>query len=389
MYLRYPPPLLIIALAFVFMAGCDALAPRLEGPDAAIALVEQAEAHYAAHGSKHFRPNFTTVVVVEAEGATHVVAEAGWATALDVKQPGLWVDRRVVYTFRDDVLESVRIAEYLGTALLAEGAEGAHKLWPLSADEQVLWYDGDYSKPEQARRIESRRYARGGAHAVAPGEKGLGTMCVVLTHYWVDTGEIISQHVLYCYDSGGDGPPTCTPESFTCGGGGGGPGAEPSPMPAATRAGRNIPEGANPPDCSKPQTEAWAIDYCNARAPEGERLNRTKQAIARIKARGGECANIADKAITLLSQGKLRYYPESADSQGGWGNSSIGAILLDAWVDNYFDTAIEQQDANGNIVRRNLDHTIVHEVEHTMGRSHIDQNAGGFQTPNSQACSGL
>jgi hypothetical protein len=136
-----------------------------------------------------------------------------------------------------------------------------------------------------------------------------------------------------------------------------------------------------PPDCSKPVLEAWEHAYCTSEAPVGERLIRTETALDRITLRGGECENIAAVGRNLLASGKIRYYQyvESVHGDfGGWGGPDIGAILDSAWVDDFGGTATGA---------RNFDLKLIHEIEHVMGRGHIDNL--GIDTPNSSQCAGF
>lgn len=98
-----------------------------------------------------------------------------------------------------------------------------------------------------------------------------------------------------------------------------------------------------------------------------------------MEGRGAECARIAAEGRNLINAGKFRYFTPVFGDSGGWGSSIVGVLLPDYWVDRYATTV-----SNDN---RNLDLALAHEIEHTMGRTHVD--AGGFHTPNSQACSGL
>lgn len=52
-------------------------------------------------------------------------------------------------------------------------------------------------------------------------------------------------------------------------------------------------ESDEPPDCTQPQTERWALAYCRAARPDGIRLEWTKAALDRVSKRGEECARIA------------------------------------------------------------------------------------------------
>lgn len=133
------------------------------------------------------------------------------------------------------------------------------------------------------------------------------------------------------------------------------------------------------PDCTQSQTQTWALAYCRAGPPEGTRLSWTEKAFDRISTRGAECANIAAFGRDLLASGRLQFYEwqEQDGSIGGWGSTEIGVLLADFWIDDFGDPAGRSQPS--------FDNKLVHEIEHAMGRGHVEPN----QTPNSLACDGL
>ena len=131
-------------------------------------------------------------------------------------------------------------------------------------------------------------------------------------------------------------------------------------------------------NCAALQPDQFGRAFCRSFVPSGERLNRTQNAIARIRGRGMECAYIADQAAALLAVGKLRYFDHQDGDDGGWGDAPNGVLLSTAWVDTFYTV--------GDAFGRNLDQLVVHEVEHTLGRDHIDGTA--LDTPHSRSCGG-
>lgn len=127
----------------------------------------------------------------------------------------------------------------------------------------------------------------------------------------------------------------------------------------------------------------WQNAYCESTPPIGSRLTATNDALSRIAARGGECANIATTGRQLLSQNKLRYFPNRPEYAGGYGRSDIGALLADYWVDSYATVAASDG--------RTLDSTLVHEIDHVFARDHAVNNGitDPYHTPNSKLCAGL
>ncbi len=108
---------------------------------------------------------------------------------------------------------------------------------------------------------------------------------------------------------------------------------------------------------------------------------RSPHRVGRLNGRGGECANIAAFGERLLESGRIRYFAHVESihgSYGGWGGPEIGAVLGAFWVDDFGGTASGHP---------NFDNKLVHEIEHAMGRGHID--AEGSDTPNSASCSGF
>lgn len=83
--------------------------------------------------------------------------------------------------------------------------------------------------------------------------------------------------------------------------------------------------------------------------------------------------------MQLYNTGHLRFFSPVKDDAGGWGSPEIGAIMANYRVDLYATSLTPDG--------RNLEHSLVHEVEHAMGvRGHIDP--GGYDTLNNRRCAG-
>lgn len=147
------------------------------------------------------------------------------------------------------------------------------------------------------------------------------------------------------------------------------------------------------PDCEQEQITPWKIDYCNSLAPTGVRLNKTNLAFDYIEERGVECAAIVNHGRNILKNGHLRFFPRpnrSWDVAGGRGIENVedGVVLLmDEWVDNWNDKSFVVQDRNGTFINANFEFALIHEIEHAMGRAHVQGSE--WVTPNSLQCSGI
>ena len=180
--------------------------------------------------------------------------------------------------------------------------------------------------------------------------------------------------------SDGPGMP-CLP-----GGSGGDGGAGPAPLPLGDD---EIPEDEDPPDCSEPQTEPWAIDYCAAREPNDAEQAKLTTAYNNIKARGSVCVRLAQVADSLMAAGDFRLYTPGPDTKGGWARRDLGIWIDEAWPSSWDSGSSAETDSLGNPLQRNLEQTIAHEADHYIGLDHSDSEAGGFRTLNSGTCSGL
>jgi len=147
------------------------------------------------------------------------------------------------------------------------------------------------------------------------------------------------------------------------------------------------------PDCNEEQTEPWKIDYCASQEPTGTRLNRTNIALDNIGQRGSECLNIAERGMELLQEGNLKYFPRpdrSFNVVGGWGFDKLEGgfvLLMDEWVDSWFDNTGIVMDTDGSEITVNFEFVLVHEIEHSLGRGHVGNSR--WITQNANQCSAL
>ncbi len=168
-----------------------------------------------------------------------------------------------------------------------------------------------------------------------------------------------------------------------------GPGsAPPTPPPVDP----NNPVAADTiPNCAAanldPPRQAWCS--ANSWPPTAAETAQLDSAINRMRAKGGECAQLASIIESLRNRGRIRIYTDGAHpfsgaaplvTDGTGGNHWM--VLSNSWFTTYNSPskATAQEP-----VRRWLDHTLAHEGDHLSGRTHTD--SGGFSTPNSSACS--
>jgi hypothetical protein len=136
------------------------------------------------------------------------------------------------------------------------------------------------------------------------------------------------------------------------------------------------------PDCSQPPTTNYAAAFCRSAEPDitGPRWTLTETALQRIRARGGACAEIADQGLMMLRTGRIRYFSPMPGDAGAWGELNGGILLADYWVIKYATSQTTE------VPPRNLDQTLVHEIDHVNGLRHL---ADPLETPNSRFCSGI
>ncbi len=170
------------------------------------------------------------------------------------------------------------------------------------------------------------------------------------------------------------------------GGGGGGAGGGDNGDPGDPGDISQVPDDDTndyaEPDCSEPQTTNYGAAFCRAADPEitGPRWTKTEEALMRIYARGGACAEIASRGMSLLQLGQIRYYAPAPGDAGGYADLDTGVLLSDYWVDKYATSR------TGETPPRNLDQVLAHEIDHMNGLGHL---ADLKETPNSRVCSGI
>ncbi len=149
----------------------------------------------------------------------------------------------------------------------------------------------------------------------------------------------------------------------------------------------------NDPDCEEEQTEPRKIDFCASLEPSGVILEKTLTAFNKIEIRGTECINIANKGRELLANRNLRYFPRpnrQNNVSAGWGIEQLDggiALLMDEWIDNWFDKVALVTENDGTPVKVNFESILIHEIEHVLGREHVEDSQ--WLTPNANQCSGL
>lgn len=157
------------------------------------------------------------------------------------------------------------------------------------------------------------------------------------------------------------------------------------------------------PNCRYKQSYPGDDAWCKAGPVFPLRKQRITDALNRMAALGGVCADLASLGQTLLSSGWLRVYnrgPNTSYAGGGFaplGAGSGGYLLLDAgWTDFYYDQdkyAEESTYITGAwvTVKRNLQYALAHELDHLRGRQHLDLKSQGgktYLTENSILCGG-
>lgn len=195
----------------------------------------------------------------------------------------------------------------------------------------------------------------------------------------------------YCKDDPAAPMPSPTPPGDGGGGGGGGGGGndpcascEPH-APAPTSLSNEAPQDTLPLNCANPSLSEVAI--CTE--PEASPMQRQQieEALKRIESLGGACVDIAVRGRELLAATNppaVRVFATRKYPAGGYGNKNAygfgkhGIALETAWFANG-----TKRDSKGF----NLDATLAHEIEHTMGQYHWDD--ADSRTLNDLHCSGL
>lgn len=93
-------------------------------------------------------------------------------------------------------------------------------------------------------------------------------------------------------------------------------------------------------NCNEKPDGKYEAAWCASSEPTGEERKLTKETLAKLKQRGGECAAIAQRGYELLQRGMIRYYPDNViygvnknrDNFGGFAIPGIVALLGEAAV---------------------------------------------------------
>lgn len=186
---------------------------------------------------------------------------------------------------------------------------------------------------------------------------------------------------------------SCGGDFSPSGGGGGG-------TPDGTVAPEPVPPGDDTfvsdtlPTCNPMPLDDKLEAFCRGAIPDTTRERKIRQALDRIANRGDECRRIADAGRRLLTSGFLVLYSRPSIQWVG-GNVTFSGVaplggewvsMEDIWTDRYEHTVTTEAQP------RNLEHSLVHELEHHMGRHHVGagtSNEDLFNTPHSKSCTGL
>jgi hypothetical protein len=130
-----------------------------------------------------------------------------------------------------------------------------------------------------------------------------------------------------------------------------------------------------PSDCSDPNNTHWEKLYCRSTV-DSTQASKTRQALDRIGTRGAECAALAQKGRDMLAAGQLLFFTWTEGDAAGYGHPNTG-IQIAAQMVAHYDPLQPDQD---------LEHTLVHELDHVFRRDHVD--SAGMETPNTALCGG-
>ena len=119
----------------------------------------------------------------------------------------------------------------------------------------------------------------------------------------------------------------------------------------------------------RPYQHAW----CDGAVPGTTEMTPINQALARMRAKGGDCSLLADSAAVMISNGRIRLFARDPSTQDFYGfNSNRGGgtaggtyILLDReFVTTHPDSASARTTSTN---ARTLQELIAHEVQHALG----------------------
>lgn len=228
------------------------------------------------------------------------------------------------------------------------------------------------------------------------GDGMIGLQACVIT-YWPDGP------CWYCADEPppDDGPPApCDPRTAVepCDGSGGTPPGGNDPCYDCEPDGEAPPPASEddadkaPLDCTNPPNDRQRA-FCKGYMDDARKKN-INDALQKIAERGDECKKLAEAGLKLLTaepskiklfDGDTYAFDDPTKKFGG--AAELGGewvVIDDAWTDKYETTL----SSDG----RNLQHTLVHELDHHLGRNHIGHGTDTedkYNTPNSRSCAGL
>lgn len=220
--------------------------------------------------------------------------------------------------------------------------------------------------------------------AVAPGdarkvEPFYFSNCSTTT--WSDGTQVTECDVT----GGGSAPPSPPPSGGSVPGGSGGGGtsyADPNDV---------ILHSDTTLNCGVSQSETHAITFCQGSPPTGTRLANISDALARMRAKGGVCATMADVGQGLLAT-HLRVFEDDGTRTYDFtafthrypsGEAFVG--ISSRIVDYLYAGEITTPTG----YRVSLQSTLAHELDHVRGDlSHV-AGTGNFYTANTFTCGGL
>lgn len=164
------------------------------------------------------------------------------------------------------------------------------------------------------------------------------------------------------------------------------PSSNPTPDPEAAED----DDEAALPDCNSPQN-AMVQAWCNGNTPTQAQRNLIDAALARMRAKGGVCVDLANIVDALLVDGTLHIYNRTSGVPGGFAPRAVDGSQLSGsdaymglelnWFTNYYD-AVHADGSN-----RTLQHSLAHEADHLKGEDHLPNQTHPFETTNSRQCS--
>ncbi len=154
------------------------------------------------------------------------------------------------------------------------------------------------------------------------------------------------------------------------------------------------------PDCSKPfgpdqpsgLSEQEYNLWCKSYFLDIENEVKFKNILNEVEKIGGECVDVAVKGRELIDQGRLKLFRGEDNDGAGYGgpmrDGSGDFVLINDRMLHFEDVSFSRPSADGkDTYNINLQYAIVHEIDHTLGYGHKDNDP--WLTENSLKCSGI